>query len=68
MRRAKLLIAGAEAPYFWLIGAVFKILPYPHGQERTKHYFNPPVLPIAQPHFYYEKYLWQGVLLLPGFG
>ena len=51
MRRAWLLIAGAEAPYFWLIGAVFKILPYPHGQERKKHFFNPPVWPIAQPHF-----------------
>ena len=55
MRRAKLLIAGAEAPYFWLIGAVFKILPYPHGQERTKHYFNPPVLPIAQPHLFMKN-------------
>lgn len=68
MRRAWLLIAGAEAPYFWLIGAVFKIHSYPHGQERTKHFFNQPVWPIAQPHFYYEKYLWQGVLLLTGFG
>nr|DAG55070.1 MAG TPA: hypothetical protein [Caudoviricetes sp.] len=37
MRRAWLLIAGAEAPYFWLIGAVLKIPSYPHGQERTKH-------------------------------
>ena len=35
LRRAWLLIAGAEAPYFWLIGAVLKIPSYPHGQERT---------------------------------
>ena len=27
---------------------------------------NLPVWPIAQPHFIYGKYLWQGVLLLPG--
>lgn len=36
MRRAWLLIAGAEAPYFLANRGRFKKIPsYPHGQERT---------------------------------
>lgn len=37
MRRAWLLIAGAEAPYFWLIGAVFKIPLLPSRAREDNH-------------------------------
>ena len=66
LRRAWLLIAGAEAPYFWLIGAVLKIPSYPHGQEGTKHFFNPPVWPIAQPHLIWKVSL-TGSIATPRF-
>lgn len=51
MRRAWLLIAGAEAPYFWLIGAVLKNPLLPSRAREDETLFNsPPVWPIAQPY------------------
>ena len=55
MSRAWLLIAGAEAPYFWLIGAVFKIPLLPSRARGDETLFNsPPVWPIAQPHLIWK--------------